>query len=75
MSRGGALTAGLPENDSAPTGAVAEATEKGKCIRPCAPLAAKIARCRSSQEAVGPCTARTASVPPGGSDKWGAADV
>ena len=63
------LTAEQPENNSAVVGTVAEATGRGKCIPPSAPLAAKTAKYRSSPETGDPCTARTATLRLGDSHK------
>ena len=62
------LTAEQPENNSAVVGTVAEATGRGKCIPPSAPLAAKTAKYRSSPETGDPCTARTATLKRGSRD-------
>lgn len=65
------LTAEQPEGNSAlvVVGTVAEATGRGKCIRPSAPLAAKTAKYPSSPETVDLSTARNATVRLGGSHK------
>jgi len=65
MSLGVVLTAGQPENNSAVVGTVAEATGRGKCIRPSAPRAAKTAKYRSSPATGDLCIALTATPPQG----------
>jgi hypothetical protein len=63
MSRGAALTAGQPENNSALVD-MAEDTDKGKCIPLSALLVARIARYLSSPAMGDPCTAQTATPVP-----------
>ena len=63
------LTAEQPENNSAVVGTVAEATGRGKCIPPAAPLAAKTAKYRSSHATGDPFTARTVTLRLGGNHK------
>jgi hypothetical protein len=65
MSRGVALTAGQPENNSAPVD-MAEDTDKGKCIPLSALLVARIARYLSSPAMGGLCTAQYATPLPSG---------
>ena len=68
MSQGVVLTAGQPENNSAVVGTVAEATGRGKCIRPSAPRAAKTAKYRSSPATGDRYIAQTATLRLGGRD-------